>query len=723
MAGRFHIQHHYREETTYIQPDCTRVYYVCVQETQWLAVEAALWPHGLLLRNCFYSTAVAGCEGQPSNGDEPKATEGRCGGVATFLPAGYRFIQDECQVLVPGYAILTAIRTPLNDKIRVVNLYLRPGSQDRIWQNMIQMLPQSAALDPNLIIIGDFNTDLSPNGVGPSPLLWQINANWAVLYPPSPTWRGRTEPRTLDGAALPLRSLADWSVTGTWTSLSDHAMLTFRRGKGPAPDTHACSPGKYWQLPEEARADLRRVWGFNAAALGVPETEGVTNLLPQTRPQQPGDTDAKDPIWGLLEAQPVQEEQEATTSRGAEANGEFRPMLAKWGYAFTQASFTTWWRKWRRKRPKQAPERMELARIAHSLDANAQTPSPLLGMWLTSVGGLEHLTPAEAQDWLGVWISLSNAATAAKRFSSGATTARPNTRRQTVAGRAIHKPFYSHNHVILPDGTTLDQEEATGAALVDTRAHIWFSKDPCQPQDSSLLDGYVHTRKHGLSEHLSIGYSFLRACIMSMAGSAPGVDGAPYEVYHLHPQLFAVLLWQAFSLLPKVAASDPWGMAGKILDTILGPSIDLLLWIPKVIGDHRVGQQRPLQLPTTLRRLFGCACTRLLSPVIEPLLTDSQAAKAGGTCQRNIAAAHRHLACEEDPARPPYRIPHSSWVCKEVFQEAASPVLRVCERRQRAAHPSIRRSPACFLLDQAKAFEMLSHAWLRLVLKKWGFPR
>ena len=110
-----------------------RGYITCIQETHWAATDAAIWQHGLLLRNCFYSPAVPDRVADLPGQDVPSTTVGRCGGVATFLPAGHEFVQDECHVLVPGYAILTCIRTPMKDKVRVVNLYLRPGSQDRIW--------------------------------------------------------------------------------------------------------------------------------------------------------------------------------------------------------------------------------------------------------------------------------------------------------------------------------------------------------------------------------------------------------------------------------------------------------------------------------------------------------------------------------------------------------------------------------------------------------------
>ena len=62
------------------------------------------------------------------------------------------------------------------------------------------------------------------------------------------------------------------------------------------------------------------------------------------------------------------------------------------------------------------------------------------------------------------------------------------------------------------------------------------------------------------------------------------------------------------------------------------------------------------------------------------------------------------------------------WVCRKLFGKAYEAVLKFCTNRQKRAHHSIRRTPACFLLDQAKAFEMMSHEWLLGVLRALGLP-
>ena len=63
---------------------------VCVQETHWNDSNAAIWPHGLLFTNLHYSTAVEGrlLRNQHTENEIDEELQGRCGGVATFLPPG-----------------------------------------------------------------------------------------------------------------------------------------------------------------------------------------------------------------------------------------------------------------------------------------------------------------------------------------------------------------------------------------------------------------------------------------------------------------------------------------------------------------------------------------------------------------------------------------------------------------------------------------------------------
>ena len=110
-----------------------------------------------------------------------------------------------------------------------------------------------------------------------------------------------------------------------------------------------------------------------------------------------------------------------------------------------------------------------------------------------------------------------------------------------------------------------------------------------------------------------------------------------------------------------------------------------------------------------------------LGPAVEPALDPGQAAKAGGSCQVNIRQAMAHLASPMPQYRLP-RVPYTFWACHVLFGDLTEAVVQVCTQRQQDADPAIWGMAACFLLDQAKAFEYLSHDWIRQVVSSWSLP-
>ena len=143
--------------------------------------------------------------------------------------------------------------------------------------------------------------------------------------------------------------------------------------------------------------------------------------------------------------------------------------------------------------------------------------------------------------------------------------------------------------------------------------------------------------------------------ILSMGGSAAGCDGWPYEVFHLGVNFVAHLLAQAFHAA---------GMSREHLEAVLGPSIDLLLWIPKKANSETPDAQRPLQLPPCLRRLFGACCMIVTGPRVEPHLSQDQAAKKGGTCADNIKRVFAHLLSDGSPPKNTQKKRKTQCLCK-----------------------------------------------------------
>ena len=151
----------------------------------------------------------------------------------------------------------------------------------------------------------------------------------------------------------------------------------------------------------------------------------------------------------------------------------------------------------------------------------------------------------------------------------------------------------------------------------------------------------------------------------------------------------AALLGQAF----HAATQFP-----DLLATVLGQSIDLLVWIPKTPDADEVHSMRPLQLPACLRRLFGAVVARTVGPAIEPCLTPDQAAIAGGHSGPNICRVFRHLEGPDGNGPEPGPL----WA--EVFDPHTAVIDDYINQT-----PSYgaEQAPAAVFADQNKAFERI----------------
>ena len=710
---------------------------VCLQETHWRAADAAIWELGIITRNLWLSLACS--EAEHDGLAAPPGSLARLGGVAVLLPPGHTLVRDECAVLVPGHAVLCVFTCPKQRRHAVVNCYLRPGRPRDTWQALLAALPPRYLHHPDTVFVGDFNYDLSGPSASsdetqPGPALGRAGV---VLAPQVPTCFAGTSPTIIDGAIVPAEVSHQWTVRASPAHLSDHAPLWLVRSAldRPPPQT-ACTPARFWGLPAMARAELRADLETVACALGVPAAGPGHTPAPVVSFPVPDGCGAEDPLSELL-APAAARAEPALAAADAEETVGWLPLLAQWGYSFIHGAFRRWWGRWRRQGPVQDPCQAELAALARRRDQEpaAPAPSPALQEWLASVGGPAQLSGREARHWLTVWAQLRRAerTAALPRRDAGPTVERDRLSRAVTAGRMVYRRRGTLAAVRLPDGSLTADPVATAEALLGTRQAIWFARPPEVEGDRGVLAAYMHGRRHSVAARPDLSLPRIRGAVLAPAGSGVGADGTPYEVYHLHPHLIACLLGQGLLAVELVADQllavrpHPQCPARALLARILGPSVDLLIWIPKSLTDDSVGGQRPLNLPTCLRRLFGGLGMQLLGPALEPHLDPGQAARAGGCCQDNIRAAVEHLDCRpgggEGPLGAPRAgVPHSRWACAMLFGPLTAAVLRVVAEVQAAADPDIQGMPACFLLDQAKAFEYLSHAWLRLVLAAWGLP-
>ena len=250
----------------------------------------------------------------------------------------------------------------------------------------------------------------------------------------------------------------------------------------------------------------------------------------------------------------------------------------------------------------------------------------------------------------------------------------------------------------------VESPEGIEETLWRSRESTWDSATPLPGLAQTLLEHFFQDREMSLSELPSPAWETLAATVLEPAGSAPGRDNEPYEVYLLGIRFVAYPLghpvWAA-------ARSD------HELARVLGPAIDLLVWILKKPGAEFAADMRPLQLLTCFRWLFGAYTAGVLGPVVGPLLSKDQAATADGFCGRNVEETFAHLArCHPEPG--------DSLPTWQLLVGANGPAL---ERAiMTAAAPDLAGLPAFFFADQSNAFERLSLAWYALVLRGWGLP-
>ena len=710
---------------------------VCLQETHWLLHEAELWLRGLITSHSYHSPAAPG-----NRDDRAVAHSGRSdryGGVAILLPPGFDFIPGERYELVPGHVIAAKITDPNGDRHQVVCCYLRPGDAHTTWAHMLAQIPDGWVGHPDTVWIGDFNTDLmgpdcQDDLVGHGNARPDFSGAGVVLHTGLPTCDNRNGHRTLDGAVVAGDAAGQWTLTQHWTGLSDHAVICAHRSpSGPLTPHRACTPARFWALPQEGRAQLRGRMELIAQALGVPR-QREPNVPPAERTvQREGCNEATDPIWALAmdeDDQPRRAPADGIDG-GATEIADWNPLLAAWGMSFFNACFQEWWSKWRRRSPQSDPIAAELREIATrpATGGDPVEPSEQLRQWLASVEGPEQITADDARRWLNVLVQLqlTQRRSWLPRSRAGPTIDREPPTRATCAGRAVRRQRGAAQQVQLPDGAMLTNPRDVAGALLDTRDEIWFFQPPGLADSEVWIGAYCHGREHGIPQRPPVDLRKLRGSVQAPAGSGVGDDGVPYEALQLHPQLVACILAQGFYVLDRVGnaalstAVDPASGRTNLLDRVLGPARELLLWIRKELGNLLVTAQRPLNLPRCIRRLFGAAGMQCIGPGLEPGLDPGQAAVAGGSCHRNIRQAFAHLRQRPDEA-PADRFAYCDWACRVLFGDATDAVLAACRQVHLMAPDALRRMAACFLLDQARAFEMITHEWLRRVYTGWKLP-
>ena len=649
---------------------------VCLQETHWTVTDGSLWPLGLLVRNTYWSAATSRAsldaalaaadpvwaEGEHAHQDD---IDGRLGGVITLLPTGSEFVRNECRTLIPGHAIFTPVVDRWGTRRAIMNVYARPEDPRGFWSALWAIAGPSVIDDPDLVVVGDFNGDLTrfdPAEADCNPAAPPFDTHGLMVIRPTEHTckRGRIQ-RVLDGALVRPGEGAYWDAKVNFAPVSDHGIVRLTLSPCSAPSRCVgCSPAAFWNLPADARTELRGSLARVAVALGVPPISGEDVVLPSPTCSVPGVAPPDHMTDSLLpsnhRASPHGRTAPLSRDEILAEPCPLLPLVAAWASPFFTATFLAWWDKWRRRGHHGAPERAELASIAERRSDAVVHPSPELKQWLEAMEGPDSLTPALARQWLCAWDTIARSSREARLSvrANGPSVERQRAPRFVRAGRAVHGRTGTSGRLTLEDGATVTDPRRIACALLNTRWDIWFGSEAWRLDPDLGLEAYMAGRSHTVPADPPVGLAFLRASVLCPSASGVGKDGVPYEALQLHPQLAACWLAQAFhmahalghTVLARVG-TDPYQPVANILDRVLGTAVDLTIWMPKAGVTFAIKGQRPLSLPTTIRRLLGAASARVIGPGIEPSLEPAQAAVRWGF----MYAQHR--ACLQAPTCGP----------------------------------------------------------------------
>ena len=316
-----------------------------------------------------------------------------------------------------------------------------------------------------------------------------------------------------------------------------------------------------------------------------------------------------------------------------------------------------WWKIWRqRARPTSLLGELERAAVASGPSLPSPPTSPVVfGMERRSAP--ESITPATAAVWLSLFLHQAKSSQAHKALPHQHL---PTGRRKPIAtefatGLTLFHGAASSPGLRQPDGSLLTDPARAEEQLFQSRKEIWTNEPDEGPAAGPLLDHYFAdpSRRAAFPLLPNPDASTIAAKFLACGGSAAGIDGRPYEVYHHGLAFTSFLLGQAFHATH----------AGDITcAAILGPHTDLGVWIPKKDGADTPAGQRPLQLPSTLRRTFGAVLMDIVGPIVEPRFSRHQAAVRGGSCGPNIILTFHHLASLHiNPTPPRPALAYPSW--------------------------------------------------------------
>ena len=329
-------------------------------------------------------------------------------------------------------------------------------------------------------------------------------------------------------------------------------------------------------LPEAARAELRGRFHTLTLLFRIPLHLGAApDFPPAPPPPRVGHVGAPEEIYTA--DIPFADHEEVLP---------FLPCLAQWGRAAMDSMIASWWRFWRRAAPAGDPLVLELEHVA--LASDPISPSPSLRAWLRGAGWQDDaMSPTDAPGWLALRQHEAHvqALSALPSRYAGAGMQKRVKPPALRLGRRLHHSKAPVTQLEREDGTLTRDPREVEALLWASRRGIWDAAPMAQEAADALLTSYFEGRDVRFPAAPRPCAPSIIQLILRAFGSSPGLDGQPYEIYHEGTLFVAALLAQAMYMAPWPAD----------LPLVLGPGLDLAVWIPKALASLRAAGLRPLQ--------------------------------------------------------------------------------------------------------------------------------
>ena len=215
--------------------------------------------------------------------------------------------------------------------------------------------------------------------------------------------------------------------------------------------------------------------------------------------------------------------------------------------------------------------------------------------------GRHFLAGPEAADWARVQQQVARGEASARlpgRRRAGAH--RVPLGEVTLEGRTLFRRAQAVVGVWGAQGQWHAAGEGLEEELWRGREAIWATPPPLPPTAERILDAYVEGRPRLQVEAAPAPRAgLLAALVLRGKGSAAGVDGHPYAVYHHGVAYVTALLAQAAH---GAAAGE------QSLDHCLGGSVYLLVWIPEAPPRGQGSTGTPPAAPHHLEETVRSIC-------------------------------------------------------------------------------------------------------------------